>query len=125
MDDFNSHSPLWGGSHTNRKGKILEDFIINNDLCLLNDGSKTFLHFGHGTYTATDLTICVPELLLDFSWKTWDDLCGSDHFPLIITSEELGIQQRIPRWQLKKANWYTYKKFNMAPQDFQDPMKRH
>lgn len=79
-----------------QKGRKNEDFINNKDLCLLNDGSNTYLHPGHGTYSAIDITICVPELLLDFSWQKWDDLCGSDHFPLIITPIRSDFQQKNP-----------------------------
>lgn len=69
-------------NYTNAKGKKLS----NNDLRLLNNGSNTYLHPGHGTYSTTDLRICEPELLLDFLWQTWDDLCGSGDFPFIITA---------------------------------------
>lgn len=40
MGDFNSHNPLWGEDRCDVKGKRMEDFIHNNDLCLLNDGKK-------------------------------------------------------------------------------------
>ena len=49
LGDFNSHNPLWGSTSTNDKGKKLENFIANNNLCLFNDGSNTYLHPGSGT----------------------------------------------------------------------------
>lgn len=93
MSDFNSHSTFWGGKPTNTKGRRIAEFSYNNDLCLLNDGSSTFLHPGYGTYSAIDLTLCEPEIVTDFSWQVWKDPCGSDHYPLIITSTEEDIQQ--------------------------------
>ena len=41
--DFNGWSPLWGSLETNPRGKIIEDFILSNNISLLNDGSYT--HF--------------------------------------------------------------------------------
>ena len=84
LGDFNSHNPLWGGNTLDGKGQRVEQFMDNNSLCFLNDGSYTYLHPGYGTYTAIDLTITQPNLLLDFSWRVLDDLCGSDHFPIVI-----------------------------------------
>lgn len=46
-----------------------ENFINNNDLCLFQCGSNNYLHPGHGTNSAIDITKCEPELLLNFSWK--------------------------------------------------------
>ena len=34
LDDFNSHSKLWGCLDTNDKGEIIENFIAEKDLCL-------------------------------------------------------------------------------------------
>lgn len=109
MGDFNSEQESnSGGKQTNTKGRRTEEFIYNNNLCLLNDGSSTYLHPGYGTYSAIDLTLCEPEVIIDFSWQVWKDLCGSDHYLLIITFIEEDIQQDTPRWQLEKANWYVF-----------------
>ena len=39
--DFNGHSELWGCSDTNDRGKILADFISENNLCLSNSNQHT------------------------------------------------------------------------------------
>ena len=56
LGDFNSHNPLWGSEHLTPKGRVLETFMSQNDLCLFNDGSPTCLHSGHGSYSAIDLS---------------------------------------------------------------------
>ena len=64
------------------------------DLCILNDGSSTYIHPATGSTSALDLSICGPSLVLDYKWNKNEDLCGSDHFPMIQTSnavEEPGI----------------------------------
>lgn len=53
----------------------------------------------------------------------WDDLCGSDHFPLIITSR---IEETAKT--SKKANWNAfqalcYERFNNKTQDQEDSVK--
>lgn len=42
--DANSHHIVWGSSDTNVRGKSLLDFIVSNDLYVLNKGnSPTFV----------------------------------------------------------------------------------
>jgi hypothetical protein len=48
------------------KGKKLEDFISQEGLCIFNDGTDTYLHPGNGSYSAIDLAVTDPSLLLDF-----------------------------------------------------------
>ena len=43
LGDFNGHSPLWGCDQINSRGKTIEKFIINNNLCLFNDKSITHI----------------------------------------------------------------------------------
>jgi hypothetical protein len=73
-----------------------------------NDGSNTYLHPGTGTYTAIDLTLTDTDLLTDFSWSVGDDLCGSDHFPIVLEFDHSSLEERLPQWNLRKANWPSY-----------------
>ena len=59
----NSHfhiSKVWGCSDTNDRGEIIEDVIVENDLCLLNEKQPTYLHPPTGNYYAIDLSLCHP-----------------------------------------------------------------
>ncbi len=105
--DFNGHSITWGCDSNNSRGNKIDDFITNNDLCLLNDGSFTYLHPGSGSYTAIDLSLCSPDLLLDLNFKVEADSFGSDHFPIIL---EIGISlpDTLPRWNFKRADWVHF-----------------
>ena len=68
VGDFNAHSYLWGSRNTtDSKGQLLENFINNNNLCLWNDDSPTYLHPATGSLTSIDLTMCSPAVFLDFS----------------------------------------------------------
>ena len=57
MGDFNAHNPLWGSVKVTDIGKIVEDVLSNLHLCVLNDGSHTYLHPGNGSFSSIDLTI--------------------------------------------------------------------
>ena len=32
LGDFNSHNPLWGSEHLTPKGRVIENFISQNDM---------------------------------------------------------------------------------------------
>ena len=108
LGDFNGHNPLWGCDDYNTKGRLLERFIDAHALCLFNDGSDTYLHPGTGTYTAIDLSLTNSDILTDFSWQVMGDLCGSDHFPIILENDTTTLEERIPQWNLKKADWGAF-----------------
>lgn len=108
LGDFNGHHPLWGGRHTDRRGKITEDFINAHSLCLLNDGSHTYLHPGYGTYSAIDISLSDPILFLDYDWSVLEETHGSDHFPLLLKYSGQPSQEYTPRWKLNRADWDMY-----------------
>ena len=37
LGDFNGHNILWGNKENNSRGELIENFITNNDICLMND----------------------------------------------------------------------------------------
>ena len=46
---------------------------------------------------------------MDFSWRVLDDLCGSDHFPIVIKHQGSATGGRKPGWRLKKADWHSFR----------------
>ena len=108
LGDFNGHNILWGSKDINDKCKIVESFIHNHGLCLYKTKSPTHLHPATGTYTSLDLSICFPTLLLDYDWKVHDDLCGSDHFPILLNNIGPALDEPVSRWKLNKANWAQF-----------------
>jgi hypothetical protein len=105
LGDLNGHSPLWGCSDTNNRGKCIEDCLIKNDLCLFNDKSLTYIHPATGHMSSLDLAICSPSLYLDYLFHVHDDLCGSDHFPTILSNDESSLSEPVSRWKFSKADW--------------------
>ena len=43
-----------------------------------------YLHPGNVSYSAIELTVTDPSLLLEFSWKVHGVLCRSDQFPITL-----------------------------------------
>ena len=73
LGDFNGHNVLWGSKDNDPRGDLIEDFISQNDICLMNDRSDTFLDSGKGTFSALDLSICHRTLYLDYDWSAFED----------------------------------------------------
>ena len=110
VGDFNAHSPLWGDTRLedSNRGHIIEDFCGDLNLCILNNGEHTYLHHT-GSTSAVDLSICSPSLNLDFEWKLHEDLCGSDHFPIIVGEiADNSDQSERGVWNFKKADWPNF-----------------
>ena len=127
LGDFNAHSPLWGDSRQDHRGTVIEKLISNHDLFLFNSGAQTFLHSAYGTFSAIDLSIASPSLALDFGWKVHNDLCGSDHFPIVLSSTSKNSENSSSIFNLKKTNWTAYKNLclsNITPEilDSDDPV---
>ena len=104
VSDFNGHSKVWGCSDTTGRGEIIEDLIAENDLCTLNEKQPAYLHPPTGNYYVIDLSLCHPNIYLDFDWSVCDDLHGSDHFPILLKEIDSSDDEQYCRWNLKKAN---------------------
>lgn len=112
LGDFNSHSTLWGSNKNDKRGKIIEDIIMNNDLVLLNDTSATHFNVATGKSSAIDLTICSSELATSLEWHTLEYLYSSDHYPIIVSINQFKDTTRDThnaRWKFYKADWTKYK----------------
>ncbi|GFO17782.1 RNA-directed DNA polymerase from mobile element jockey [Plakobranchus ocellatus] len=84
LGDFNAHSPAWGDSHRDGRGRMLEEFTAENDLIILNSGEQTFVHSAYHSTSAIDLAVASPSIAAECSWAAHSDLCGSDHFPIFL-----------------------------------------
>ena len=107
LGDFNSHNTLWGCKDTNKKGRMLEKVINENDTCLLNNGAFTYVNRSSGNHSAVNLSLCDSTAHMDFTWNGYDDTGGSDHFPILIQSPEAS-SEKTPRWKLDKADWQIF-----------------
>ena len=117
LGDFNAKHPNWGSPVSDPRGDIVLDFILNNNLYLLNDGSPTFYRASQDQYSHLDLTFCTNNISNKFSWETYHDRLSSDHFPIFITFKTNKLYAtKSPRWKLTEANWSNYKNSISLPE---------
>lgn len=114
LGDFNAHGQLWGSNFLCPKGKEIENFIYECfDVSLLNNNKPTFLSHGHKTYSHIDLSFASRSIAPKVYWDTYEDLCQSDHFPIIISiddpSDSYLPQNNNDIWLYKRAKWDVYK----------------
>ena len=50
----------------------------------------------------------IQQQLLDYDWNVHDDLCGSDHFPVLLNNIGPDIGEPVSRWKSNKANWAQF-----------------
>ncbi|XP_025264126.1 uncharacterized protein LOC112637796 [Camponotus floridanus] len=67
--DLNAKSPMWGSLNTNSRGRLLEDWISERDLCILNQGSSPTCVRPQGS-SVIDVTLCTAGMVrLVHNWK--------------------------------------------------------
>ena len=66
---------------------------------MFNQGRPTYYHIQTNTLSVIDL------FLRDFQLEVDEDLHGSDHFPIYLTSVEDVPQHQVLRLIMDKANW--------------------
>ena len=60
LGDFNGHHKKWDGRDMNPRSGIIEDFLSDENLCILNDDSITYLH--PASASSIDLFLCDPDI---------------------------------------------------------------
>ena len=108
LGDFNGHHTMWGCRDINPRGRIIEDFLAEENLCIFNDDTTTYLHPASGSATAINLSLCDPDLYLDYTWGVNEDLCSSDHYPIFIESNNCIVEERVQHWRLHRADWEAF-----------------
>ena len=119
--DSNAHHISWGSDYADKRGYIIDEWLTEHDLALLNSSQPTYIH-SNGTLSHIDSSICSQELSHDAEWATHHDTLHSNHFPIIIN---LGIECPLfdlpPRWKLDEADWVKYKAEIKLQTNFTDP----
>ncbi len=91
--DFNAHSKIWGGSHTDVNGRVIEDLMDDKELVCINDGRGTRINITTGNESALDTTV------------------GSDHYPVSCSvGERVEIRpgEGMPKWGFRRADWVKF-----------------
>ena len=122
--DFNSHNSLWHDYKTDTRGETLENFILDNDLNILDEDEHTFeqIRTDNSIYKShIDLTLITPDLQPDLDWTTCDDdNGGSDHFPIKIDINKSFNFNTLTKWNFSKADWNKYRELAVLDKPFED-----
>ena len=119
--DANAHHVSWGSNDSDRRGKIIDNWVTNNGLIILNNGEPTYIS-NSGTFTHIDLTIASADIAVDLNWAPQSETYNSDHYPIVINSNfSSPIPHRAPRWQLQSADWDKYSRVLKMPVTFLSP----
>lgn len=114
VGDFNARHELWETGFNTADKNALEiiHFLNTTDYLTLNTGCGTRLDPVTGNLSTLDLTLATVSVGHKCDWHVHDDTLGSDHFP-IVTSVSVRHkhvkQERMPRWNLDKADWGLFK----------------
>lgn len=105
-DAFNAHHPVWGSSYINGRGRSLVRLSNFHNLCLLNDGSSTYLRNARCS-TCLDLTFVSRSLFTKANWFVDGDTRGSDH---ILTYTSIStFHNRLRRGSVHSTNLTSFR----------------
>ena len=107
--DWNCHSSLWDlDQPEDADGNRMEDWMIEENLGCLNDGTPTRLNRATGGLSAPDVTVMHNSWLPATDWQVLE-LQGSDHHPILtrlcLNWEALSEGQSPLKWNWRQANW--------------------
>lgn len=105
--DANSHNLAWLSSNNNKRGIALLDYILTNELCILNEGADpTFI--SNGREEVLDLTICSPLLIpLMKDWHVSPKPSFSDHMHIVFSLTK-DISSDPSKRNPRKTNWNIF-----------------
>ena len=84
LGDINGKHPSWGSPTSDIRGNIINDWALENDKFILNDGAPTRYDITNDNYSHIDISMVDSSQSNKFSWKTLPDRLTSDHFPIVI-----------------------------------------
>ena len=104
LSDCNSWSTLWNMPFSNARGRVLEGYIAETGLEVLNKGRDVTFH-REGVGTIVDITLASPNLADSIShWKVNNICPSSDHLApqMILKLDAIKTEYK---WNFHKSNW--------------------
>jgi hypothetical protein len=103
--DSNAHHGMWGSDNDNERGQDLLEYILANDLTILNDNDKpTFRRLNQGVFSNIDVTIANDRgTALVTSWDS-NFVTESNHalitMPIALTVDDLrAYDSKTTKWK--------------------------
>ena len=106
--DSNSHSTLWGCEENNKRGEILEEWILQQDLIIANRGNEKTFVSSRGS-SIIDITLTTNSIAsVVKGWEVNKEYQFSDHRRLEYSIEFCATRE-IWTQNLKTANWEKFR----------------
>ena len=118
VGDINGKHPSWGAPASDSRGNIINDWALENDKFILNDGAPTRYDIANDTYSHIDISMIDSSQSDKFTWKTSPDRLTSDHFPIVIEHGFSALYvSKVPTWIIGKADWDNYRNMVNIPEN--------
>ena len=120
VGDFNGHSPAWGYDSTDSRGEEIQDWMIENELVLINkpDDKPSFYSRAWRTTSTPDLAMATEDIQKRAVRVVHSQLGGSDHLPISLhiadTKTTTEYCRKTASWNFQKADW---EKFELHAED--------
>nr|KAG5704568.1 hypothetical protein BaRGS_031832 [Batillaria attramentaria] len=114
VGDFNGHSPSWGYDNSDYRGEEIEDWLIDNQLILINqpDDKPAYYSRAWKKTSTPDLAMATEDLQKQTTRVVSDQLGGSDHLPIILhiadKKASTDHHRKHASWDFKRADWLKY-----------------
>ena len=115
--DWNAHHSAWLDQNTDEIGEDILDFIVLNDLHILNQMPFDCTFLKEESSSSIDITLCCSSIYQFCNdWRT-DDVeldVHSDHLPITFNINTTWSSPRIERqkietWNLRSNNWELFR----------------
>jgi len=111
--DSNAKSNLWFANDTDERGRVVEDFLINNKLHVVNTPNNVPTYFTINGQSNIDVTFASESMYRKcINWEVSDVCTTSDHNLIIF---DLRTDKTVTRkfikqesYNIKKANWENF-----------------
>ena len=113
LGNLNGHSQMWDPIQPqDQRGDEILDWILDNDLHILNDGSATRTSRITGNDSTPDISLCASNWSAKTSWRLAEPIGNSDHLPIIIElNHKICYKPIIPRsarWRRNGVDWSSF-----------------
>ena len=106
MGDFNAHSQTWG-CRDNRHANLLR-ILFSNRIFQFYIQVPQLIFIRVPVACLPLIFLCDPSLFMDLSWSVDDNLCSSDHFPVLVRSSQKDDLDAVPAWKMDRLHWPAF-----------------
>lgn len=114
VGDLNAHNPLWYDQRLDRRGEQIQRLMDADGLVALNEDYPTYYRSYDQVTSNIDLTLITNSCAVDYDWKILDDLYGSDHYPILVSSLQPSPPDYSERYNPSKADWNKYRNLSIT-----------